>query len=265
MGEASFLHSSGFGLDESGRATVIAAPAEHREQLLDFLLHTGYRNSMLTHADYELTPPVHHEWIGQQHLVTSDPLIGFTFDPLSAEPLTLPIQSGAVTLSDTLVKAALQHLINQYPQTITLSELVALSQATIASPNSPEHDHEQLAQSMLAFYGAGLIKAFKSPPHVNGEVTMAPQAHPLAREAARRDLEIVNQWHENVRDLSADARYVLTLLDGTRDLAAIVSELQQHQATQATSEGSTARTPNVTPAVFVSDCLGVFALRCLLV
>jgi 2-polyprenyl-3-methyl-5-hydroxy-6-metoxy-1,4-benzoquinol methylase/methyltransferase-like protein len=263
FGEADFRHSSGFGLDVSGRSAVVQTPPENREQLLDFLLNTSYRSSMLCHAACHLTPRIQHERIREFELALTDPLAEFTFDPSSPQPLTLPFEKGAVTVTDVMVKASLRHLMDRWPATVRVNELYASAEdmcTAFASTDSAKHEidgPEVLAQTMLAFYGAGLIKPFKTKPEVVDRVSNHPEATPLVRSAATRGLEIVNQWHQNVRNLSANERLLLSLLDGTRDVQTLVN-LYETSAKQQPDD-------SVSPETFVHDRLHSFAKKLLLV
>tara|TARA_R110002049_G_scaffold2750_4_gene21962 strand:- start:132203 stop:133759 length:1557 start_codon:yes stop_codon:yes gene_type:complete len=226
LGEADFRHSSGFGLDMNGRAAVAQTPPAHRETLLDFLLNTGYRSSMLCHKGCTLQPRVQHEWVAQLQLALFDPMDGVTFDLSSGLPLTLPLDGGVVTVTDPGVKAALRHLMDRWPQTVSVEQLFAAVRdfTTGLPPDETAIDGpESLAQTMLAFYGAGLVRPFKSVPPWNDEVTDRCQASPVVRAAAARGLGIVNQWHQNIRHLSSGQRKLLSLLDGTRDVKTLAS------------------------------------------
>ena len=260
FGEADFRHSSGFGLEMAGRTAVAQTPREHREQLLDFLLNTSYRSSMLCHVDCALTPPVQHQMISELHLALFDPMRGVEFDVSNPQPLNLPMFGGTVTITDPVVKASLRQMIARWPQTVTAAELysaVTKSTAAIADKQTAVDSPEALARTMLAFYGAGLIRAFKTPPRLVDDVSDRPQVTPVVRAAAARGLQIVNQWHQNVRSLSADQRLIVSLLEGTRDITSLASEYQQLSQTRSHQTSLTES--------FVSDCLRGFASQRLLV
>ncbi len=263
VGEADFRHSSGFGLDLSGRTAVVQTPPADREQLLDFLLNTGYRSSMLCYESCNLDPRIQHEWIREFNLALNDPLNDFTFDVSSPEPLTLPFEKGAVTVTDVMVKASLRHLMDRWPATVKVDELYAAAREmckAFSSAESVQHEiegPEVLARTVLAFYGAGLIKPFKTTPVVVDQVSSHPKVTPLLRAATARGLEIVNQWHQNIRDLSANERFLLSLLNGTRDVETLATIYEKSVKQQP--DGS------VLPEAFVNDRLHTFAKKLLLV
>ncbi|MEM6692439.1 MAG: methyltransferase domain-containing protein, partial [Planctomycetota bacterium] len=66
VADADFKLASGFGLDSHGRAAIAQTPAEEKEQLRDFLLHTSYRRSIICREGVALTETPQHEHL--QHL-----------------------------------------------------------------------------------------------------------------------------------------------------------------------------------------------------
>ena len=260
IGEADFRHSSGFGLDPDGRTAVARTPPEHREQLLDFLLNTCYRSSMLCHVDCELVPRVQHEWIGELRLVLSDPMEGFTFDSNDSQPLTLPFSSGAVTVTDPRVKTALRRMMDLWPRTVTLDDLFSAVQENtkgISASSTSIDSPETLARTMLALYGAGLVRPMKTVPTYADDVSRNPRATAVVRAAAEKGTQIVNQWHENISGLSADETFLLSRLDGSLDAAALVDDFRARFPLSIKRSDSTSR--------FVQETLKKFAKKRLLV
>lgn len=119
-----------------------------------------------------------------------------------------------------------------------------------------------LAQSMLAAFAAGFVQVFKTPPNAarwpplsassmapttvpsaaslsQGEpaetkdetqttsASSKPQTSRLLRLQAERGGRLVNLWHQNIGDLQPDELFVLSRLDGSRDLSVLAADLQQ--------------------------------------
>ncbi|TWT53411.1 tRNA (guanine-N(7)-)-methyltransferase [Rubripirellula amarantea] len=235
VAEADFQHSSGVGLQPPARLAVSQASPDKREQLIDYFLDTGYRKSILCRSDRELGSPSQVQMIAKSELATSQSYERFRFDLSSSDPVNLPLERGSVAITDPFARAAIWKLMNQWPRTATVKALYEFAVETlvktaphIALP-SPSAGIEAMSRSMLALFGAGVIEAFIRPPIIAAEVSEKPMANRLVRHSAKRNMLVVNQWHQNCQGLSNAQRHLLSLLDGTRNISQLAHELQQWQ------------------------------------
>ena len=229
VAEADFKQSSGFGLDQAGRAAMSQVPPSDREQLLDFLLNTFHRRSILSHAGFPLNQTIQHEVISEVSIALVEPLAGLSVDPLDGQAVNLNYKHGSVTLTNAFVKAAIKHLMDQWPVAITVDALFDASQKTLGAGLVSESESlESLSRTLLAFYAAGLVKVFKTDPVLVDRVSDKPQVSSLTRLVAAKGLVVVNQWHQDVMDLSDSERFLLGLLDGTRDFGQLMSQWIQY-------------------------------------
>ena len=79
---------------------------------------------------------------------------------------------------------------------------------------------------LLSLWQVDSVEAFVSPPRFAGEISERPLADPLTRQQAKAIETVTTRRHTTVR-LDPLARRILVYLDGTRDTAAIVAQLQR--------------------------------------
>jgi len=174
-----------------------SAPLE-RQQYTDFLGNRSMRQAMVCHADLRL----HQEpdpalframWIG----------------------LTAGIGHGPLCSADAGVNRALHRLDAARPRPLPYASLFdARDDASLAF--------------MLKAFGSGAIDATLTPFGVSGRIDDYPRVSPLARLDAREHGQVTSQTFAPVslHDLN---RFVVALLDGSRDRAALVAAVADHQ------------------------------------
>ena len=239
VAEADFRHSSGFGLSPATRKAVAQSPPDKREQLLDFVLNSGYRKSMLCRADDLPQQRSQREVIAEAQLTLAHSYSNISLDQSSTGSVSLPVANGSVTITDPIALAAISKLIASWPRTFPIAELfdLAMEACRETSPSlatTPRHEGiEMMSRSMIALLGAGVIQAFTRPPRVATTVSIKPAVTPLVRYSASHGFNVVNQWHENSASLSDEDRHLLSLLDGTRDLDQLVQDMQSWMLAQS--------------------------------
>jgi hypothetical protein len=126
-----------------------------------------------------------------------------------------------------LAKAALSYLGEIWPASILLDELVAESaqrvQDACSAPPSPA-EIQRLKDNLVQCVVGGVVQASCGPDAFVDRVSEKPVVSPLARlQAAASDI-VTSRRHHAVRFDALD-RILITLLDGTRDSAALVDQL----------------------------------------
>ncbi|MGH2970428.1 MAG: methyltransferase regulatory domain-containing protein [Solirubrobacteraceae bacterium] len=117
-----------------------------------------------------------------------------------------------------LLASAMALLRARAPDTIGFDELRAALGA----------DPDALADAMLEGFHAELVMPHRAPLRaVSPAGVERPAASPLARWQARRELEVTSLAYTSVRMEEPAARLLITLLDGTRDRAAIRAEFAE--------------------------------------
>jgi methyltransferase-like protein len=186
-----------------------------REQYLDFLKGRMFRQTLLCRAEHELDRTPRPEIV--ERLAVSTP----------ARPRGAPDAEGAVTFEGPtgstlatdhpLVRAALERVADAWPAAVWVRELTPAA-------SSPE-DRAALCDALLRSYAANLVQLHAHPPALTTTPGEAPEASPLARHQARAGHMVTNLRHVSVRIEDDLGRELVTLLDGTRDRAALAADL----------------------------------------
>jgi hypothetical protein len=130
-------------------------------------------------------------------------------------------QGTGVTTAHPLSKAVMFLLAEAWPQTVCISDLpAAASRLTGELP-----DPEGLSQILISLYSAGVVDLHTQPRQCVADVSQFPVASDLARSQVRRGRCATTALHVMME--AADERICtfIDLLDGTRDVAALVREL----------------------------------------
>jgi methyltransferase-like protein len=97
----------------------------------------------------------------------------------------------------------------------------------LTSQSGTHQMHEQnLAGDLLTACAAGVAELHIYEPTFTTIVSEHPKTTEFVRHQAQTDSRITNQIHESV-DADSFVRTIITLLDGTRNLKSIVSELEK--------------------------------------
>ena len=197
-----------------------------REQYTDFLENREFRRSLLCRADVTLDRALGPERI--YPLYASSPIqslkrLGSPDDPLAREEFAAPGRT-RVTVDQPVVKEAFRRLGQIWPGSASFVELLAASgPAAIAGR---QEDAAHLATSLLAMFRRDLITLMTDVPTQATTVSERPVASARLRQQIGYDRPILtNLRHAEMEVQDAAVRQLLTLLDGTRDRAALRQEL----------------------------------------
>ncbi len=225
------------GLAPRMRQFVAGLDPLRREQYLDFARFRRIRHSLLCRgsagAPFALTPAR----VAGMHVGAPSALVR------AASAGTLPATAGA----EAPMLALLRMLVEASPRTVPFTEAAAFLRARLAG--------SQPIEALLAErWMAGEIELITLPRQIAAGAGDRPVASPVARwQATRREL-LTTLRHEGVRLPDPVARELLSLLDGSRDRAALAATVA-------------ARLPGRTAAdarAFVDDYLRQFARQALL-
>lgn len=226
-------------LSQLGEHDVLA-----KEQYVDFLEGRSFRQTLLCHHEIVLERNIPPARVKQFYLKAH-------VRPLSADPDVCSEaveefqgkKESAIATSLPLGKAALLYLGEIYPCATRFDELLteACNRIQTASGSSairtlapgaqgtpaPDDDSaETLADLLLRAHGAGVIEGHVFAPKFSLEPGNRPLASPLARLQALEGSIITTLLHNNIKLEDELGRQLLLLLDGTRDRAALLRELQ---------------------------------------
>ena len=200
-----------------------------REQYLDFLKCRRFRQTLLCHHEVALSgpraDPIRRFFISSRGTpVSAAPLL----DEGALEEFTASGNASAKT-DDSLIKAALLHLAEIWPQSVLFDELLAaarerLNEKGIAS--KPDEDVPKLAATLLELYAAPVVELHVHPPQFTIEAGERPIASRVVRwSLAKGAYTVTNLRHRSIAFDDPVAVQLMLLLDGTRDRDALLEEL----------------------------------------
>jgi protein-lysine methyltransferase-like protein len=113
---------------------------------------------------------------------------------------------------------ALQRAARAWPAAVWVRDLLG--------SEAGDAERAALCDALLRSYAANLVALHVHPPRLTTTPGDAPQTSALARHQARDGDIVTNLRHVGVRVEDDLGRRLLTLLDGTRDRAALAAELR---------------------------------------
>jgi len=207
----------------------------HIEQYMDFLRNRMFRQTLLCHADktphYTLRP----EQMRQFSLASPAQPTSLRTN-LAPDVVEEFKATNDVTLKSTLpiVKSAMLLLGEAWPRALPFDELCQQARARLRASGAADDvredvDRAVLGESLLRCYtsaSTNLLELYVQSPQLVLTLGERPIASPLARLQAEKSNQLSNQRHELVT-VSEFERHVVRLLDGSRDVPALIEELLQ--------------------------------------
>jgi hypothetical protein len=155
--------------------------------------------------------------------------------PVSAKPSlaqgvdeSFRMPSGAtMTTPNAITKSALCLLAGQWPHGLPFDELATAARAGLEDPpgaGRSDDDEKLLGGPLLQSYGVGAIELRTWQPSLALAPSVRPVASPLARLQAKRTHVVTNMRNDQVH-LTQLVHRILPLLDGTREVDALVAEM----------------------------------------
>ena len=231
VSDAEFSKMSAAFLSAEVQRVIANTPLVQRCQLLDYLHNESFHRTLLCHSDVRLQRTWTPETMLPFHVALTARPKPVEMDVQTLDPVELQFPRGKLTISQPLGKAAMKHLVDSYPNSVSIPDLhaavLAVLPAETPTPGTrAANGVDPLAAAMLGAFSAGLIKLTIRPFSSCPEIGERPLATPLNRHwAARRSL-LTNSLHEDVllNDLQC---YLLAQLDGSRDRRALRMEARQ--------------------------------------
>jgi hypothetical protein len=216
LSEAEFFSMQPTGFDAGVVDTIRLLAQGDRikeQQYLDFLKCRRFRQTLLCHRELALG---HEPAAGRiPGLCVSSPArpVQDVSDPGSDEEVEFQTADGAsMTTNLPLAKAAILYLAARWPLAAPFGELPGASEA--------------LAGLLLKVYASGLLELHAGPSRFTLEVSERPRAFSLARLQAESGSLVTTLLHTTVGLDDDLGRRLVTLLDGTRNRAAVLKDLE---------------------------------------
>jgi methyltransferase-like protein len=193
-----------------------------REQYMDFLKCRKFRQTLLCRADLEISDTPIAGRVHNMYATSPATSVASHPDLKSSRPEEFRGKKGAaMKTAHPLAKAAVATLTRMWPEVIHFEKLLARCGELIGSPA----DAEGLAEILLATYRAGLVELHVHPPACIAHPSEYPSTTALARWQARHGHTVTTLRHTTIEATGNIETQLLTLLDGTRDRAALAEEL----------------------------------------
>jgi methyltransferase-like protein len=225
LGEAAFLDmlAEHFAPAVPDTLRLLATDLVQAEQYMDFLRNRRFRQTLLCHRDVRLNRSLDLDALDNAYVASP-------FQPVSASP---DVGSAAVeefrtaqgfplTTGEPMVKAALVHLAEAWPQPVPLVDLEHAVRVRLGS--AADASLERLRVNLLKGVGPRALELRITPPRFVQEIGPRPTTTPLARFQAAAGTAVTNLRHQAV-GLSLLDRLVLCHLDGRHDRAELVRVL----------------------------------------
>lgn len=193
-----------------------------REQYMDFLKCRKFRQTLLCHDSIEIPDHPIADRIAGMYLTSSASAVSPNPDLTGNSVEEFKGRLGAGMKTDhPLAKTAMGHLIQVWPATLHFNDLLAICRDLLGDAADPE----ALKEILSTLYRVGLVDAHVRAPNCVSRAGTHPAAWPLARFHAERGVTIPTLRHTSIEATGEIERRLLTLLDGTRDRAALCAQL----------------------------------------
>ena len=241
LSDAAFAMSHLGRLSQKARERLAAIPEDDvvtREQYMDFVEGRGFRESLFCHREVALRRRFDPRTIGQYHLATSARPDG-PIDPAAAGVVTFKTESGSTLSTDhRLSKAVIRILGKRWPEAVRFADALEQALSDLGEAAAPvranlDEEVEALGSLLYRAYAAGQFELHRSPPRLTATIAARPRASFLARRQAETGLVVTNLRHRSVSLQDELVRTFLILLDGTRTVDELVSDLKVRVAGEA--------------------------------
>ena len=219
LAEADFFEMQiGAASEPAARALMEIEDPVRREQYLDFLKGRMFRQTLLCRAELAIDRTPRPEVIeGLAVSTQAEPRA--RAGPDGAQAFAGPTGS-TLTTDHPVVIEALKRAASAWPAALWVRELLG--------PDATGDERGALCDALLRSYAANLVALHVCPPRPTTTPGDAPRASALARHQARAGETVTNLRHASVRIEDDLGRRLVTLLDGTRDRAALAAAVRAH-------------------------------------
>lgn len=231
LAETDFFEMTDKPFNANTRAVLARIPDRLlQEQYRDFLKCRRFRQTLLCHAEANIvcepdSTALHKLWVASDARPESP-------EPRLEPDTSVRFEGGRMARLETdfaAGKAALVILASIWPRPLPFAELCeTISRRLAASGVTGEFTEETpqaLGRFLLEAYGAGLVELHTHAPPCAERAGGRPQASPVALWQLRRGKRVTTLRHLTLSVDDEPARFLLALLDGTRDRSQLVEAM----------------------------------------
>jgi methyltransferase-like protein/2-polyprenyl-3-methyl-5-hydroxy-6-metoxy-1,4-benzoquinol methylase len=200
------------------------------EQYVDFLRGRTFRKTLLCHADVAVDRTFSADRLATLHVASSArPVVDEAGEGSSSVARFRSSDGATLTTDHPVSQAAMEMLGKAWPRTVPFAALLAEGRAAAGSAaEDEERDAAALSGSLIQgyLYSKSLVDLRAHPVQLAEGISQRPVARPLARVQAQLGVDVTNMYHINVQ-LQPFSQYLLPLLDGSRDWAALLATMSE--------------------------------------
>jgi SAM-dependent methyltransferase len=232
--------------DEAAKTLAQIPDFVAREQYLDFIIGCGFHKTLFCHGDVALRRTIEPQCVKDYH-VAAGLNAPAEIDPAATGVVEFKTERGDTLSTDhKLSKAALLHLGQSWPRAVAFADLVDHALRRLGPEAEPiranlDEEVDGLATLLFRAFSVGEIELNLHPPKLVTTISERPQASLLSRKQAARGSLLTNLRHGAVVMEDEIVRNFVTLVDGTRDVDRLVSDLdkqlQGKSGAEVTREG----------------------------
>jgi SAM-dependent methyltransferase len=232
LAEAEFTEMQVGALPEGLRARLDALDdVVEREQLLDFLKQRMFRQTLLCRASATVDHTARPERLAT---LAAAGAITSAVDVQSGRVTFTSVGGGSLTTDHPLLISALTTIGAHWPGAVWIADLAEeAGDGDVDASGDVEGDRGEpadalavLGEALLPCFAANLLRLHAVLPGLTITPPQRPRASPLARRQARERQLMTTLRHTSIQ-LEDDLGWrLVALLDGTRDRAALLDELE---------------------------------------
>jgi methyltransferase-like protein/SAM-dependent methyltransferase len=231
LGEADFSVMSVQNFPQQVEAVLrsVANDIIETEQYMDFVRNRMFRQTLLCHQKVSIDRSLPPERLLGMYVASSAKPEGIV-DVRSNAQAVFRGPHAVTTTTEPLVKAALLHLTEIYPQSVAFSELLAIARSRLSTDPvvvDAAHvtsDARRLAEPLIRCYATAQVELSVRPAGFTSTVCDSPAAPLYARVQAETSNRVTSLRHE-LATLTDLQRHLLRHLDGKHNRSQLLEEL----------------------------------------
>ncbi len=198
------------------------------QQYLYFLKCRRFRQTLLCHQGLRLEDPPSAQPVARLCVASpARPVRDIPDIRSDAEEEFRSSDGASMKTNLPLAKAAILHLTNCWPLAVPFDELLRETRALLGADSaSIAEDASALADLLIKIYTSGLVERHATPSRCTLSISERPRACALARIEAQSGTRVTTLRHSTVELQDDVVRQLIVLLDGSRDRAAVLRDLQ---------------------------------------
>jgi cyclopropane fatty-acyl-phospholipid synthase-like methyltransferase len=238
------------------------------EQYGDFLFNRTFRRTLLCHREAPVDRAPGDQLLASLYVSALAEPATPTPNVRSTEPISFKLDHGAsISVNFPIVKAAFTRLYQVFPRALPFGDLFELALSDVADPAAdPQQQRAILLSILLRGHLAHFVALHREPFALTASVSERPEVNVLARLLASQSKLVPTRRHKLV-PVQAAERALLPLVNGKRDRAAIVNDLQAARQAGEFPDDATAELPSQREAlaIWIDTALQRWARQGLLV